>query len=193
VTGKNNMNALLNIGDFVGMVERPVVSARTPNLWYLLRLHPNYDLKAERQCTDHGVTVYVPKEKRMVKSVWGRKVLREIPIFSGAMFIPDFEADIARLKRIAHGIGGFVRNGEQPLAISLSWMDRIRKFEARVQSAAGDRKFKINQRVRIVGGQFDMWEGRVERLDNHYRLRVLINLLQGEVPVELGEDQIEAV
>jgi len=187
------MSALYAIGDFVEFIDRPIISERMPSLWYLLRLHPNYDLKAERQCAEHGVMVYVPKEKKLVKSVWGRKVLREIPIFAGAMFIPDFEADLARLKRIAGGIGGFVRNGNEPLAISLSWMDRIRKFEARVQSASGERKFKINQHVRIVGGQFDMWEGRVERLDNHYRLRVLINLLQGEVPVELGEEQVEAV
>lgn len=187
------MTALYSIGDFVGIVERPFMTAQMPALWYLLRLHPNYERKAERQLNDHGVQCYMPKETKLIKSVWGRRILKEIPLFSGAMFIPDFEADLAKLKRIASGIGGFVRSGDTPLTISLTWMEKIRKFEERVQSTAGNRKFQINQHVRIVGGQFDMWEGKVERLDSHHRLRILITLLEREVPVELDEDQIEAV
>lgn len=184
---------LYNIGDFVGYVEKPAAMARTPKCHYLLRLHPNYDLKAERQLAEHNVESYVPKEKKIVKSVWGRKVERMIPIFSGALFIPDYEADLARLKRIAPGIGGYVKSAGEAMKISIAWMDRIRKFEARVQGESGARKFSQGQRVRIVGGQFDMWEGTVERLDRHYRLRVLITLLEREVPVEIDEDQIEAV
>jgi transcription antitermination factor NusG len=187
------MNTLYNIGDFVGHVDRPVMVAPMPKLWYLLRLHPNYELKAERQLLEAGVSVYVPKEKRLLKTVWGRRAMRELPVFSGVMFVPDFEADLARLKQLASGLGGFVRCGEAPLTISLLWMEKIRKFEERMQSVAGHRKFRVNQQVRIVGGQFDMWEAMVERLDSHHRLRVLINILERKVPVMLDEDQIEAV
>lgn len=185
--------ALLNIGDFVGFVD-PIISAPMPKVWYALRLHPNYDVKAERKLLEHGISAYVPKEKKLIKTVWGRKRLREIPIFSGVLFVPDFDADLALLKRIASGIGGFVKGRDsEALEISLTWMDAIRRFEAKLQGLSGDRKFKVDQKVRIVGGQFDMWEGKVQRLDSHYRLRVLLNIMQGEVPVELGEDQVEAV
>lgn len=185
--------SLYNIGDFVEFVEKPAATVRTANCYYLLRLHPNYDMKAERQLIEHKVAAYVPKETRQVRSVWGRKVYREIPIFSGALFIPDYDADLARLKRITPGIGGYVKLAGEALRISNDWMDRIRKFEARLQADTGARKFTIGQPVRIIGGQFDMWEGTVERLDSNYRLRVLINLLKREVPVELDEGQIEAV
>ena len=114
------MTALYNIGDFVEFVERPALAKPLPKVWYLLRLHPNYDLKAERQLRQRGVSVYVPKEKRTVKGVWNRRVLREVPIFSGGMFIPDFEANLPRLKSIADGIGGFVRFGAEPLCVSLA-------------------------------------------------------------------------
>lgn len=190
------MTALLDlkIGDFINFVETSNSVSPSAQIWYLLRLHPNYDLKAERQLHEHGVTAYVPKEKKLMKSVWGRKILRDIPIFSGALFIPDFEADLSRLKRIAAGIGGFVRGRDNAaLGISLSWMDKIRTFEAKVQETVGTRRFTVDQQVRIVGGQFDMWEGKVQRLDSHHRLRVLLNIMQGEVPVELDEDQVEAV
>lgn len=186
-------HSLYNIGDFVEFVEKPIEMVKTAVCYYLLRLHPNYDLKAERRLIEHNVEAYAPKEKRLVKSVWGRKVLRDIPLFAGALFIPDYEADLAKLKRIAPGIGGFVKSDGQALRISMSWMDRIRRFEERVQADTGVRKFAVGQKVRIVGGQFDMWEGVVERLDSNYRLRVLIDLLKREVPVELDEGQIEAV
>jgi hypothetical protein len=187
------MTALYNIGDFVEFVERPALVKPLPKVWYLLRLHPNYDRKAERQLRRRGVSVYVPKEKRTVKGVWNRRMLREVPIFSGGMFIPDFEADLPRLKSIADGIGGFVRFGAEPLCVSLAWMDRIRKFEETMNLNPGQRKFNAGQHVRIVGGMWDMWEGKIARLDSHYRLSVLIDILGREVPIQFDEDQVEAV
>jgi transcriptional antiterminator NusG len=187
------MTALYSIGDFVGMVERPLPRERTANLWFLLRLHPNYDMKAERQLRDRGVVAYVPKEKRSIKVSRGKTVLRDAPIFAGGMFVPDFEADLMRLKSIASGIGGFVRHGTEPMKISLSNMERIRAFEAKCQVSPRLRKFVVGQEVRVTSGSFEMWEGRISRLDRHHRLSVLINTLAGEFSVELDEDQVEAV
>jgi transcriptional antiterminator NusG len=45
----------------------------------------------------------------------------------------------------------------------------------------------------VIRGPFDMWEGRIERLDSHGRLRVLLDVLSRQVPVELDETQIEPV
>lgn len=187
------MSALYSIGDFVEFVEQPAVVASLPKLWYLLRLHPNYDLKAERQLHERGISAYVPKEKRKVKSVWGRRVLREVPIFAGTIFIPDFDANIQRLKHACEGVGGFVKCGTEALRISPSTMAEVRRFETKMNRDPGKRKFHIGQNVRIVGGPFDLLEGRIDRLDSRYRITVLISILQGEVPSQFEEDQVEAV
>ena len=187
------MSALYHIGDFIEYVPQSSVSTPMPSLWYLLRLHPNYDLKAERQLHERGICAYVPKERRKIKSVWGRRVLRQVPIFPGTMFIPDFDADIQKLKNACAGVGGFVRNGKDALRISLSTMGEVRRFETRMNRDPDKRKFHLDQKVRVIGGPFDLLEGRIDRLDSRYRLRVLIGILQGEVPIELDEDQVEAV
>ena len=109
------------------------------------------------------------------------------------MFIPDFHADLPRLKSIADGIGGFVKVSGTALKVTPVWMERIRAFEAKQQLEGGKRKFQVGQDVRIVGGVYDMWEGKVARVDRHARLKVLIRTVAGEVSVELGEDQVEAV
>lgn len=187
----------LEVGQFVEFVERPVRQEQQAACHYMLRLHPNYEMKAERQLAERGIEVYVPKEQRSVKGVWNRRALRTVPIFSGIMFVPDFHADLMRLKAVADGIGGFVRRDGQALEVKPFWMERIRKFEARrnspeaVQERA--RVFHVHQKVRIVGGPWDMWEGRIARLDSHHRLSVLIEAMEREVPVELDEDQVEAV
>jgi transcription antitermination factor NusG len=187
------MTALYSIGDFVDFVERPTASPLKAAVWYLLRLHPNYDLKAEKQLQDRGISVYVPKEKQTIKTGWNRRVSRDVPIFPGAMFVPDFEADVARLKRFASGIGGFVKCDGQCLRVSLDRMDEIRRFEEKQNGVPEKRKYKLGQNVVVTDGPWKLWEGRIERLDRNYRLRVLIDALTREIPIDLSEDQVQAV
>lgn len=185
--------AVLNIGDFVGFIDQPVKVVPIPKVWYMLRLHPNYDLKAERQLHDRGISAYVPKETQKVRGVWNKARWRKVPIFPGILFVPDFDANLQRLKQIADGIGGFVRHEGSALQISLRWMDRIRAFETKVQELPDRGNLTIGQRVRIVGGPWDLWEGKVSRVDPKDRITVLISAVIGEVPVELDANQIEAV
>lgn len=184
----------LQIGDFVEFVD---VSTAAPKpqaqVHYMLRLHPNYDLKAERQLVERQRSPYVPKEQMSKSLGWGRTDRRWVPIFPGAMFIPDFEADLPALKKIADGIGGFVKVDGEALKVSLSWMERIRAFEARIRGCPPSRKFVVGQGVRVRGGVWDMWEGIVGSLDPHNRITMLIAAIAGEVPVKLDESQVEAV
>jgi transcription antitermination factor NusG len=187
------MTALYSIGDFVDCTPQPSIASPMPALWYLLRLHPNYDLKAERQLHERGFSAYAPKEIRSVRTVWNRKRLKTVPIFPGALFVPDFDADLARLKSAADGIGGFVKYAGQAVKVSLRMMVEIRKFEEKLNKSPEKRKFKVEQRVRIIGGPFDLWEGQIERLDSRYRLSVLIDILGAQSSLQVDEDQVEAV
>lgn len=184
---------LLNIGDFVECEQQPVVSTPLPALWYMVRMHPNYDLKAERQLHDRGMSAYVPKEQRTVKGAWNRRIAKIVPIFPGVLFVPDFDADIARLKDAADGVGGFVKYCGQALKISLSTMAQLRRFEAKRNGIPEERGFKVGQAVRITKGPFELLEGRIDRLDTRYRVVVLIGILTQLVPTHFDEDQIEAV
>jgi transcriptional antiterminator NusG len=186
--------ALLKIGDFVEPVEVAHTSSPVPKLWYLLRIHPNRELTVEEKLNERGVCAYIPKEKRSVRAGRSRQ-LRVAPIFPGLLFIPDFEADLRRLKDLAEGIVGYVMFGERAAYASPRIMESIRGLEAVIDIPVSKRarKYAIGQLVRVVDGPFNWWEGRIERLDTHGRLRVLLNILEREVPVEMDEDQIEPV
>jgi len=79
------------------------------------------------------------------------------------------------------------------LRLSLGIMDQVRKFEVKLNRDPDKRKFAQGQRIRITDGPFELFEGRIAKLDNNYRLGVLIDLLGREVRITLDEDQVEAV
>jgi transcriptional antiterminator NusG len=184
------------IGDFVGFVDHPLMAeVPIPKFWYMLRVVPNKEITIEKKLCDREVSVYLPKETKTRKTGWNRRRFRRVAIFSGAIFIPDFEADLARLKTMAEGIIGYVRCESHPVIIRPKMMEQIRKFEKLLDVPPGQRKraFYVAQEVRIKGGSFDMWMAHVASLDSKRRLTVLVNLLGRMVPVELDEDQVEAV
>lgn len=188
------MMALLKIGDFVDVVERPALSAPIPQLWYMLRVVPNREIAIERRLSARGVSVYLPTE-RVTRRIAGRRVLQPAAIFAGAMFIPDFEADLRRLRGMVDGLIGYVRFESTTVVIRPKMMEAIRKFETFCDLPPSERKraFEVGQQVRIKGTSLDMWMGRIARLDSRNRLTVLVRMLGQMVPVELSEDQIEAV
>lgn len=168
-------------------------TAPMPKLWFLIRMHPNYDLKAERQLHERGISAYVPKEKTTVRSAWTRRVQKTVPIFPGAMFIPDFDADIQKLKDAADGIGGFVKYCGEALKVSLKTLEEVRNFERWRNGLPMQRKYKPGQKICITRGPFALWEGKIDRLDRNFRISVLIEILGREVRLELDEDQVAAV
>lgn len=185
--------APLEKGQFIEFITRPVSAPKPkPKCHYMLRLHPNFEMKAERQLHERDIDAYVPKEMRSVRTVWGRRTLRRVPLFSGVMFIPDYAADLSRLKTIADGIGGFIKTSGEAVEVSPAWMIAIRRFELKLSEEPPRRKFAVDQPVRIRGGVFDMWEGKIASLDSHHRLKVMLTLLEREVAVEFDEDQVEA-
>lgn len=187
------MTALYNIGDFVGYIDKPVPQSKpTPKLHYMLRVVPNRELAVEDKLLSRCVDNYLPKEKISRKTGWNRYRERTVAIFSGVIFIPDFEADLFRLKDITSDIIGYVRQDSQPIRLNPTWMHKIREFEKLLDVPIGQRKraFRTGQHVMIRSGPFAMYTGYVERLDSKRRLTVLIGLLGRVV---LDEDQVEAV
>jgi transcription antitermination factor NusG len=180
----------------MGFIEQPLVApARVPKYHYMLRVVPNREIATEKQLCDRGVVNYLPKETETRKTGWNRYRARTVAIFPGAIFIPDFEADLRRLKDIAKSIIGYVRFESNPVVVRPKMMLEIHKFEKLLDVPAGQRKraFFVDQQVRINGGQFEMFMARVERLDNHHRLTVLIDFLGRMSSLELNEDQVEAL
>ena len=180
-------------GDFVCFMDSCDASLPIPRLWYLLRIQPNREIPVTNRLRDRGVSVVLPTETALVRVCRGKQVLRKLPLFSGIAFVADFDAQLRRLRELADGVIGFVTFGAEVAAADAKRMSEVRAFEAKMQLPPSQRKYALGQKVRVVNGSFNWWEGPIERLDSHGRLTVLLDVLGGQVPVQLDETQIEAV
>lgn len=202
------MTEMLRIGDFVGNVDverdPPRVPA-SPAAWYLLRLHPSKERKVQAKLFDRGISIYVPTyTKRIVvrrQDAWRPAFIQHrcTPIFPGIGFVPDFDADLDMLKDASDGIGSFLRFGPSEARIGPTLMSHVRWLEAQLATPRSKREqvmkhLEVGDIVRIgLGNPFWGWAGRIDRLDDKGRLRVLVNAISHEVKVDLTVDQVEPV
>lgn len=189
--------SLLKIGDFVDVLDitRPLTELPVPREWYLLRVHPNRERVVRAAFDARDVCCYLPtffKRSAVPGNARGRNT--EVPLFPGLIFVPDFEADLERLKHINEHAAGFVKFGPRTASVNAKAIVYIRELERAAQLPQSQRRrFMVGQGVRVIdqGNPFAYWCGRIDRLDGKGRLRVLLNLLGREVPVDMTEDQVE--
>lgn len=207
-------------GEIVGYVDlsetNDVSVPREPVEWLLVRVQPMRERHVEERLHANGISCYLPSyEKHVSVGKWrhwtiSRKRKVRTPIFPGMIFVPQFDARLWMLQGICSFVGGFVRTREDailgadrndPYAGFARMSHRLflqmqvleRNYD-RPQSKKGG-NFKAGDQVRIrQGNPFALWSGRIERLDDKGRLKVLISIMQREVTVSgLTVDQVEAV
>lgn len=193
---------MYKIGDIVGVVDSSdeLAVPVSPERWYLLRTHPGREFSVSDAFIHRRISHYLPT---FVRSVWAggyaarvarhRRTVRR-PLFPGIILVPDFEADIERLKQTA-GVSGWLKIGDAAAALrAKDWHD-VREIEAvlAVPPSKREQRFAVGQLVRITDGPLGMWTGRIERLDERGRLRVLIEVARRAFPVEIAGDEVEPV
>lgn len=195
------MTAMLKIGDFVELVEPDDLRASVPTRpahWSLIRVRPLIERRVQRQLTERGVSCSVPQYLKRVsvsrQFPWQKPIVqrRIVPLFPGLVFVPEVEADVSHLRGLADGLVGFLYIGERPARISDRDMDDIREIERRQCMPVSALRRGSKVRIR-EGSPFAMWTGRIERLDDHGRLRVLIDVIKREVAVDISSHQVEPV
>lgn len=190
------MMGLRNIGDFVDYIDprASCIAAPWKRRCMLVRLHPNTEIKVAERLNQRGVSVYVPQERWSRKTAWNKRVVDIRPIFDGLMFVPSNEdADLNRMRELSEGVVGYVKFNDSFAIAGVDAMEAIRRIEERLSLPMGQRRYAVNQAVRLVDGPFGMWEGKIDRLDSNGRLRVLLDILGSQVKVALDETQIEPV
>lgn len=190
-------------GEFVDMIERPIerLEVSMPSRWYALRVHPNKEAKVMRTFHQRNISAYLPlvtrdevatRHCRGFSYKFNRRVTA--PLFSGLIFIPDFECGDDHVLRV-DGVVGLLRFGDWTAYLTPKLYADVRAIEAGSNIPLSKRKrlYEIGQLVRVVDGPFAAFDGRIERLDSRGRLSVLVDVFKRMTPLELEEGQIEPV
>lgn len=216
MSAQQRLGAGYKIGDVIDYVDRFTGhrdATPIPALWYLLRVHPNRERKVERDLKKRGLAYYLPDHPCIVPigrrgaTMRTRRVDR--PLFPGLIFIPDFEASLTKFRGI-DGVAGFLHFGERVAFVRhrvdrklldakgnelcLSMVDLVHLVAIlHVPISKRAAKFKSGELVRITQGPLADRAGRIERLDDRGRIKILLDATSRSISVELNEAQIEPV
>jgi transcription termination/antitermination protein NusG len=170
--------------------------------WYVIHCYSGYENKVRSSIEQRTQTmgmqdkifdVVVPTEEEIeVKE--GKRRTVERRVFPGYILVQmKMDQDSWFVVRNTPGVTGFVGMGNEPTPLRMEEVSQImRRMEAEAPKVKVT--FKLGQRVRIVDGPFNDFQGTVADIDmDKSKVRVMVSFFGRETPVELDFLQVEKV
>ncbi len=155
--------------------------------WYVARTLPQRELHASRQLDNQGFRTFVPrfwKNRRHARKV--ETVLA--PLFPRYIFVVvDRTRDRWRSINGTLGVDRLLMYGGEPQPVPLGVVENLIRVADQEGNIRFDFDLREGQSVKVTAGPFADLVGRLERLDDNGRVRVLLEILGGTVRVALPQ------
>ncbi len=174
--------------------------------WYIVHAYSNFERKvadsikadaAARGLAELFEEVIVPTEE-VVEIRRGRKITSTRTFFPGYVIVKMKMSDDAyHLVKNTPKVTGFLgaEHGKKPTPVSETEVRRILgQMEEGVDRPTPDVVFEIGEKVKVMDGPFQSFEGHVEDVDmEKARVKVAVSIFGRATPVELEYAQVEKV
>jgi transcriptional antiterminator RfaH len=153
--------------------------------WYVARTLPQREMSAAQQLANQGFRAFVPRYLR------NRKHARKVETVAAPMFprylfvIVDRSRDRWRSINGTIGIERLLMQGGEPQPVPQGVVESLLALADEVGNIRFDHRLENGQAIKVVAGPFAEIIGKLERLDGHRRVRVLLEIMGAEVSVEL--------
>ena len=170
--------------------------------WYIVHAYSNFEKKVaeairadaeQKGLSDKFEEILVPTEE-VVEVRRGRKVNAERKYFPGYVLVKaDLTDDAYHLVKNTPKVTGFLGSGKRPLPVPEI---EVKRILGQMEEDAGRPRptvsYDIGEKVRVVDGHFQSFDGLVEEVDEEKGLlKVAINIFGRATPVELEYAQVE--
>ncbi|WP_202380044.1 transcription termination/antitermination protein NusG [Mesorhizobium sp. 131-2-5] len=165
--------------------EHEKVRAHLGIRWYVAGVLQGRESVAERHLRRQGFASFVPRGERTVRHA-RQLSTRAAAYFPGYMFVA-FDVTQQRWRSVngTIGISSLIMQGDRPSPVPLGLVERFIALTGTDGLLDFSGGLKPGSLVRIVSGPFAELIGRLERLDSTGRARVLVSIMNGEIPVDL--------
>ena len=170
--------------------------------WYAINTYSGHENKVKANL-EHRIDsmaqqlrfrrVVVPTEQ-VVETRDGQKVQTEKRILPGYVLVNmDLNDEAWTVVKNTPGVTGFVGAGSKPVPLSQAEVDRILKTGA----ASGERaratiEYSLGESVKVTSGPLSDFDGEIVEVNPEgQKLKVLVDIFERQVPVELGFDQVK--
>ena len=159
--------------------------------WYAVRLRSNFEQVAARALEARGYEVFLPTYSSR-KTVAGRDVLREVPVFPGYLFS---RFDLQRRQGVVTtpGLVHVVGIGRQPIPVPDPEIESLMRLTLSADGVRPCPFLQTGDVVRITSGALTGVEGLLLQSSGGPRLVLSISLLQRSVSAEVDAECVEFV
>jgi len=170
--------------------------------WYVINTYSGHENKVKANL-EHRIEsmgqrtrfrrVVVPTEQ-VIETKDGQKVQIEKRVLPGYVLVNmDLNDDAWSVVKNTPGVTGFVGAGAKPVPLSQGEVDRI----LHTGTATADRprttvEFALGETVKVTSGPLSDFDGEIVDVNSdQQKLKVLVDIFERQVPVELAFDQVK--
>ena len=173
--------------------EHPHLILRDKERWYVVRTQPHREARAGCELVNQGYSVFLP---RFPKS---RRHARKFdtvlaPLFPRYLFVGlDLTRHRWRSVNGTYGVEHLLMRGGTPEPVPRGLVEGL----ARVTDPEGvvhlGSSLRRGQVITVTAGPFAEFLGKIEELDDRGRVRVLLGIMGGSVPVLLPKTSVSPI
>ena len=172
--------------------------------WYVINTYSGHENKVKANL-EHRIEsmnqrsrfrrVVVPTEQ-VIETKDGQKVQIDKRTLPGYVLVNmDLNDDAWTVVKGTPGVTAFVGSGAKPSPLSQAEVDRILHAGGGPGGAAAPRaqvEFSLGESVKVTSGPLSDFDGEIVDVNaDAQKLKVLVDIFERQVPVELGFDQVK--
>lgn len=167
----------------------PISSVSAPG-WCAVQCQPNRERIAAFHLRNQGFSVFLPLREKTRRHA--RRIEKaRVPFFPGYLFIRlDLGRDRWRCVNGTVGVVRLVMQGLTPAFVAKGVVEKLLKAADKEHVLKAQPALKAGESVRVIGGPFVDFLGKLMEMTEKGRLRVLLNLLGGATSVLLSKEQV---
>ena len=173
--------------------------------WYVINTYSGHENKVKANLEHRIVSlgqqprfrrVVVPTEQ-VIETKDGQKVQIEKRVLPGYVLVNmDLNDDAWAVVKNTPGVTGFVGAGSKPVPLSQPEVDRILHTGAGAggPSPKAQVQFLLGESVKVTSGPLSDFDGEIVDINpDQQKLKVLVDIFERQVPVELGFEQVKKI
>ena len=171
--------------------------------WYVINTYSGHENKVKQNLEHRRISlgqennirqIVIPTEQvQEVKD--GQKQMKEQRTMPGYLLVNmNLTDDSWQLVKNTPGVTGFVGAGAKPVPLAQGEVDRILHTGAAATGAAlrSQVEFTLGESVKVTSGPLSDFDGEIVDVNaDQQKLKVLVDIFERQVPVELGFDQVK--
>ena len=162
-------------------------------LWFVVQTKPGNEHRVETNLFNQEIEVFLPLLETFQYSN-GKMVQKIKPLFPNYLFAKlDINLHYYKVKW-TRGVNKILGNGDGPISISGKVVETIKERTGKDNLVKLEEEWKEGDQVRINSGPFKDLVGVFQKkMSDNGRVRILLNLIGVDVPVQISRYQIKKV